>query len=40
MLETVGQFGLQYNVSSSDRWSVGEDHTGVRGYAASIRPES
>ena len=25
---------------SIDRWSVGEDHTGFRGHAASMRPES
>ena len=27
-------------VSSVDRWSVGEDHTGFRGHAMSMRPGS
>ena len=26
--------------SSTDRWSVGEDHTGFRGHVASMRPGS
>ena len=26
--------------SSTDRWSVREDHTGFRGHAASMRPGS
>ena len=26
--------------SSIGRWSVGEDHTGFRGYVASMRPRS
>ena len=25
---------------STDRWLVGEDHTGFKGHVASIRPES
>ena len=30
----------EYCISSTDRWSVGEDHTGVRGHAAGMRPGS
>ena len=30
----------EYNFPPTDRWSVGEDHTGVRGHAASMRPGS
>ena len=30
----------EYSFSLIDRWSVREDHTGVRGHAASIRPGS
>ena len=29
----------QYCVSSTYGWSVGEDHTGLRGHAASMCPE-
>ena len=29
-----------YLFISTDRWSVGEDHTGFRGHAASMCPES
>ena len=25
---------------STDRWSIGDDHTGFRGHVASMRPES
>ena len=28
----------EYNFSPSDRWSVLEDYTGIRGYATSMRP--
>ena len=30
----------EHYISSSDRWSVGEGHTGFRGHDASMRPES
>ena len=30
----------EYNLTSTDRWSVREDHTGVRGHAAGMRPGS
>ena len=30
----------EYNVLPSDRWSVLEDYTGIRGHATSMRPES
>ena len=29
----------EHCVSSTDRWSVEEDHTSVRGHAVTIRPE-
>ena len=29
-----------YSLPPTDRWSVREDHTGVRGHAASMRPRS
>ena len=28
----------EYSLPSTDRWSVREDHTGVKGHAASMRP--
>ena len=30
----------EYCVSSTDRWSVGDDHTGVRGHVVGMRPGS
>ena len=30
----------EHGVSSTDRWLVGEDHTGFRGHATSMRPGS
>ena len=30
----------EHCVSSADRWSVREDHTGFRGHAASMHPRS
>ena len=30
----------EYNFPPTDRWSVREDHTGVRGHAASMGPGS
>ena len=30
----------EHYVSSIDRWPIGEDHTGFRGHAASMRPGS
>ena len=30
----------EYSLSPADRWSIGEDHTGVRGHAASMCPGS
>ena len=30
----------EHYVSSVDRWLVGEDHTGFRGHATSMRPGS
>ena len=30
----------EYSLLPTDRWSVGEDHTGVRGHAVSMRPGS
>ena len=30
----------EHSISSVDRWSVGKDHTGFRGYAASMHPRS
>ena len=30
----------EYSFPPIDRWSVREDHTGVRGHAASMRPRS
>ena len=30
----------EYNLPPTDRWSVREDHSGVRGHAASMRPRS
>ena len=30
----------EYNFLSADRWSVREDHTGIRGHAMSMRPRS
>ena len=30
----------EYNFPPTDRWSVREDHTGVRGHAVSMRPGS
>ena len=30
----------EYSFPPTDRWSVREDHTGVRGHAASMRPRS
>ena len=30
----------EHRFSSIDRWSVGEDHTGFRGHAASMCPKS
>ena len=30
----------EYRLPPIDRWSVGEDHTDVRGHAASMRPGS
>ena len=30
----------EYNLPPTDRWSVREDHTGVRGHATSMRPGS
>ena len=30
----------EHSVSSTDKWSVGEDHTDFRGHAGSMRPES
>ena len=30
----------EYNLPPTDRWSVREDHTGVRGHAASMHPRS
>ena len=30
----------EYCVSFTDGWSVGEDHTGVRGHATGMRPRS
>ena len=30
----------EHHLSSTDRWLVGEDHTGFRGHAASMCPRS
>ena len=30
----------EYNLPPTDRWSIREDHIGVRGHAASMRPGS
>ena len=30
----------EHDVSSTDKWSVREDHTGFRGHAVSMRPVS
>ena len=30
----------EYNFPPADKWSVREDHTGVRGHVASMRPGS
>ena len=30
----------EHCVSSLDRWSIGEDHKGFKGHAASMRPRS
>ena len=30
----------EHHFSSTDRWSVGEDHIGFRGHAASMCPRS
>ena len=30
----------EYCVSSTDGWSVGEDHTSVRGHTTGMRPRS
>ena len=30
----------EYSLPPTDKWSVIEDHTGVRGHAASMRPRS
>ena len=34
------KIGDEHNVSSIDRWSIGEDHTGFRGHATSMRLRS
>ena len=30
----------EYNLPPTDRWPVKEDHSGIRGHAASMRPGS